>query len=227
MSNHDTWLSNIQEEVDFWRMWMTSEKYAHLKDARLKNNKIVSQGIINLLGLSEGSQIKLLDVGSGPISTLGSEHDNFDIQLHPVDPLAEEYNKLLDELNLSQCPRIVKGTGESLKELFTENHFDFVNSANALDHSYNPLLCIQNMVHVCKPSGWVNIVTVQNEGQRQNYQGLHQWNFELQDDCVRLWNLNSDLLLHEHLDNIEQLEAVSVDHGNGLPMIMIKIKKKI
>jgi SAM-dependent methyltransferase len=225
-SNKDIWKSNIGEEVEYWKIWMTREEFKDSLAARLRDD-ILPQTMIDLLNLPKGSMVKVLDVGSGPISTLGTHHPDFDVTLYPVDPLAEEYNHFLDELRLSQCPRIIPGAGEDLRNLFPENNFDIVFSANALDHAYDPLSCIKNMVYVCKPSGWILIVTIQNEGQRQHYHGLHQWNFELIDKHVRLWNQNNDLSIHEQLDDIDSFECFPVDHGNGLPVIMIQMKKKV
>jgi len=128
-------------------------------------------------------------VGSGPISKLGTRSFiKKGVELTCVDPLAEFYCELIEEF----CPdlkyRPQTGTGESLREMFEPDSFDIVYSLNALDHSYNPLQVIENMVSLIKSDGMVYFVVMENEASFLNYEGMHQWNFYVENRDLMLGN---------------------------------------
>ena len=62
-----------------------------------------------------------------------------------------------------------------MSNLFDENQFDIVYSRNSIDHTFNPIKCIQEMVRVS--NNHVILEHKLNEGIVECYQGLHQWNF--------------------------------------------------
>jgi hypothetical protein len=68
--------------------------------------------------------------------------------------------------------------------------------------------------------------SVENEGERQHYAGLHQWNFTLVNDRVKLWNRDKSVFIHEQLDQAKQFIAYSVNDDN-LPILVLKIQKFI
>ena len=217
------WSSSIREELDFWRRWFTEDQFKTDRDSRLN---LTGLGIPDhLLAEVKTKELFLLDVGSGPLSTIGRFHPLFNVELVLADPLGDAYNDLLAELGLANYSKIVNVCAEDLPSKFSDNSFDIVHSANALDHAYDPLLCMQNMLKLCKPGGWVYVISVENEGERQNYTGLHQWNFALVGDKVRLWNKTKSIMLHEKLEDVNQFHANTVDHGNDLPMFELFIGK--
>ena len=218
------WEKNLSEEVLFWKEWLNDKQLN--KEHMEAINK--SFPFCHLVDKLLNATIKVLDVGSGPVSIIGTQMPGNSIELTACDPLAEEYNSMLRAVGLDERANIQKVSGEDLSKVFKKNSFDIVFSANALDHSYAPLLCIQNMLEVCKPGGWVIIVAVENEGERENYHGLHQWNFSLSNlDQVSLCsrNQNSKIIINDELKGIQQFKAYSVDHGNNLPIIQIEIQK--
>lgn len=46
--------------------------------------------LLSELDLDAGSRLRILDIGSGPLSFVGDAHDTYDIDLTVVDPLATE-----------------------------------------------------------------------------------------------------------------------------------------
>ena len=44
------------------------------------------------------------------------------------------------------------------------------------------------MVEVVRPGGVVLLRHKRNEGESARYQGLHQWNFDVTDESLVLWN---------------------------------------
>jgi SAM-dependent methyltransferase len=219
------WENNLPEEIAFWKEWLNNDKSINKERIELINKSFPYSYLFNK---SSNSTLKVLDVGSGPVTTLGTLIPEGTIELTACDPLAEEYNSMLRAIGLAQRANIQKVAGEDLSKVFEKNSFDLVHSANALDHSYDPLLCIQNMLEVCKPGGWVVIIIIENEGERENYHGLHQWNFSLsKPDQVSLYskNKNDTIIVNDHLKGVEQFKAYPVDHGSNLPIIQIDIQK--
>ena len=84
------------------------------------------------------------------------------------------------------------------------------------------------MLTVCRPSGHVAFISVENEGERQGYEGLHQWNFSVEDGAqLRLWNRERNLMLREHLRDVGEFVVEHVDHGNGLPVFLASMRKTV
>jgi SAM-dependent methyltransferase len=116
-------------------------------------------------------------VGAGPLTVLGKQWKGRTLDLHAVDPLADEYDTLLDEFNITPIVRTELCDGERLTEKYNESTFDIVYACNCLDHSYSPLDCFKQMVKVVKPGGYVITDHLVNEGKHQGYKDIHQWNF--------------------------------------------------
>jgi SAM-dependent methyltransferase len=224
MARHlkNIWNQNLAEELEFWNRWLTEEEFKEYRISRLHNQNFDIPA--DLINVPKGETIHVLDVGSGPIGKIGTIHPEYTVNISLSDPLADEYNKLLVDLGMPDRACIIKASGEALLDVFAENSFDIVYSANALDHAYDPLLCIKNMVTVCKPGGWILIISLENEGERQYYEGLHQWNFTLVNDSVKLWNRDEGVFIHEQLDQVKQFIAYSVTDDN-LPVVVLKIQK--
>ena len=183
------WAENLHEELAFWRSWFEEERFREGREAR---RAALSRGfaptIESELALQPGEQLRVLDVGSGPLSTLPTSAPRNPVELVCLDALAREYNELLAEFSYDECPRIRWGVGEALVDLFGEDSFHYVNIANALDHCKDPAETFVQMYRVCRPGGKIVVVSVENEGEREGYAGLHQWNLEASDAGIRLWN---------------------------------------
>ena len=216
---------HLREELDFWRRWLTEESFRAAREPRLQPERPLAHWIRDLVDAPEGAVVRILDVGSGPLTTLGQIWPGRRIDLTLTDPLAEEYNAVLAECGLGGVPRLLKATGEEIDGVFPEAHFDFVHSANALDHAYDPLRCLQNMLRVSKPGAWIGVISVEDEGERQRYAGLHQWNFSVQGDRLRLWNRENDFFVDERLRGFDRLTVARVDHGTGLPIFQAALRK--
>jgi 2-polyprenyl-3-methyl-5-hydroxy-6-metoxy-1,4-benzoquinol methylase len=84
-------------------------------------------------------------------------------------------------------------------EHFGSRRFDIAYAVNSLDHSADPFTIISNMAAVVRPGGIVLLRHKRNEGESARYGGLHQWNFDVVDGSLLLWN-----------------NAVEVDVGSAL-----------
>ena len=135
-----------------------------------------------------GAEISILDVGAGPLTSLGYRYPGRTLTIVPVDPLADEYDRLLREAGLEPPIRTIGVAGEALVEWFGARRFDIAYATNSLDHSADPLAIIGNMVSLVRADGVVLLRHKRNEGESARYGGLHQWNFDAVDGGLRLWN---------------------------------------
>ena len=127
---------------------------------------------------------KVLDVGSGPLSMFGYAAFHNLIKLTAVDPLADQYQKLIDKYGyrlinyeLRQC------FGENLSKIFAKNSFDIVWIHNALDHCQDPRKVFCEMVRVLKPRGYFYYQGWSREGTAERWFGLHQHDIFLAPGC--------------------------------------------
>ena len=62
---------------------------------------------------------------------------------------------------------------EELHLCFPAGHFDVVHIRNALDHSFDPVLGIERMLHAVRPGGWVLLRHARNEGVAGKFRNGH------------------------------------------------------
>lgn len=131
---------------------------------------------------------QVLDVGAGPLTGIGKWCGDERLYITAVDPLAAEYDRLLEKHNIKPIVRTRVGYGEGLYEQFGPCMFDLVHAQNSVDHSHYPMRVILEMLSVTKPGGWVTLLHHRNEGEKQGYVGMHGWNFDVSGDDLVLWN---------------------------------------
>jgi SAM-dependent methyltransferase len=115
--------------------------------------------------------------GSGPLTKLGKKHSSKQLMITATDLLAYEYDRLLAELEIKPLVRTIYADAERLMEQFGQNAYDIVHGQNCIDHMADPLHAIEQMLAVSKPKGFVVLYHPENEGQREQYRQLHQWDF--------------------------------------------------
>ena len=123
--------------------------------------------------------IDILDVGSGPLTTIGKKYPGKQIHLTAVDPLADAYNQMLAEMSIDPPVKPLPIIGEELSSSYPSPSFDLIMAVNSLDHTEDPIQVIHEMIAVCRTGGIVGLVHHEKEGISQNYRDLHQWNFYL------------------------------------------------
>ncbi|MDL2307144.1 class I SAM-dependent methyltransferase [Desulfovibrio sp. OttesenSCG-928-C06] len=145
---------------------------------------------------------RILDVGCGPISTLGTTYEGKSIELIGIDPLTQYYQELLSQYDIHLTFEPIQGEGERLLDYFAPNSFDLVYSRNALDHSHDPYEAIKAMLTVCKPKSYVVFSVFKNEGLNSGYVGFHQWNFTPVDQSLLIWSMSKAHLLDECINGL-------------------------
>ncbi len=183
------WRTQLPKEVSFWKLWIESrgndsERFRHALDPA----QPLQSALAGLLDGTTGEDVRILDVGAGPISFVGKTYGGRPISLVPVDPLADEYKRLLDDAGVAPPFPTQLGSAEELSTQFPEGSFDLVHASNSIDHAFDPVLAIAEMVKMVRPGGYVWLSHFRNEGHQNGYYGLHQWNFDVEDGEFVVWN---------------------------------------
>lgn len=182
ISNKLRWNINTKSEIRFWDKCIRTngmiwpEEYQQ----RFDKNLLLQEEIVKLL--PDYIKISILDVGAGPFTYIGKVYNNFNINITAVDPLSDEYDKLLKKYSISPIVRTQKLEAEKLTTRFKENTFDLVFARNSIDHSYFPEISVLEMIKVVKRNCYVLLLHRPNEAKQENWQGLHQWNFSNEND---------------------------------------------
>jgi SAM-dependent methyltransferase len=185
----------LREETDYWRQWLSAGggKYAAEYAYRFDPTAEVGDPALReVLTDSPQHDISILDVGAGPASIVGCRFHGKVLTVVAVDPLANEYNRLLREIGVVAPTRTEFLDGERLVERFGPDHFDIAYSRNAVDHAVDPLLIVESMLAVVRQGGHIVLRHVRNEGVRQAYIQLHQWNFDERDGQFVVWRLGHE-----------------------------------
>jgi SAM-dependent methyltransferase len=177
---------DFQEELAFWdRELSLTGEFAEGIRLRLDPMQMHVNYPVEILTYLDGLRTKfdetlrVLDVGSGPLSMLahGARTGMYDLVCS--DPLADAYLGLHKKHGHQPPWPLTRCFGESLTETFPRNSFHLIWSNNALDHSQHPDLVIRNMGEVLKPGGIAVIQAWENEGSSARWGGLHQHDLSL------------------------------------------------
>jgi SAM-dependent methyltransferase len=168
--------------------------------------------------LLNGSQarprpLKILDIGSGPISVLRWGAIQGEISITGVDPLLNMYALVLarhglDTLPKIRCDREIVGFGEDLDELLPDDKFDMVYSQNALDHTQQPMRVIEQISRHLAPHGIAVIQVATREGTRRKWDQLHKTDIFLKDSVL--------MFAHQHTS---ERPLLSPESGLSLKLV--------
>lgn len=186
MNLKPVWESAKKDEVYFWELWLPGNYEWYARPTKLRDY------FKEFIG--DRKKVKILDVGSGPVSTIGYTWDNTDVELILTDALAREYSQLFKKLKIKPVLPVIY---QDMTHLTYKNDvFDIVHCRNALDHTVDPIAAVKEMVRVCKPGGWVYLSHFSRVGKKSRYKGFHQWNIDAygEGDCV-IWNNDQSFLL--------------------------------
>ena len=126
---------------------------------------------------------RVLNSGSGPFVPTSEDcilfGEHHEVRITSSDGLARHYMSLYDDLKINPRTMPVQCEVEELSRCFPVNYFDVVHMKNALDHSFDPLEGIKQMLHVLRPGGWIMLRHARNEGVDGGFRyGLHFWAFD-------------------------------------------------
>ena len=185
------WEDGCKSEVAFWRNWLKGEGPKRWRDdlaSRLDPDRPLVDCVERAakeLHQSGIPKIRILEVGSGPLSKLGCRSSVPVLATHS-DPLAFEYFAAMRAVGVGPMHGIAKVTAERLVERFGDSTFHIVYCHNALDHCQNPLLALCNMLAVTRPHGYVILDHYDRVTRGNGYDGLHQWDLIADGDTTLL-----------------------------------------
>ena len=168
----------LDDELSFWRAYIETRglQWPEEYEQRVDPRTALRADIASYL---DGNRV--LDAGAGPLTILGKTVAGRTLDLVPVDALANRYDELLEQLGVRPPVRTIQGLTEELASQFPRDSFDLAYARNTLDHSSDPIEAVRQMALVTRPGGIVFLEHADNEGARNGYGGLHQWNLLLAD----------------------------------------------
>lgn len=171
------WQAGIDRELDWWRTylagggldWPDEFQFRFDPDAPLQPH------VARVLPLArDAAGHRILDCAAGPATTLGKTLGGRRLAITAVDALADRYRQILDELGLVPPVPTRRCEVERLDTLVAADAFDLVYMRFALDHCYDPLAALRQMVRAARPGGVVMVEHYRDEAQTA-YEGLRQW----------------------------------------------------
>lgn len=180
------WIKGIRFEIDFWDKLMKSRGKIG-GDRDIFEFRISPHTPFLLEKELEREYTKFLDVGSGPFSNCGAVTIQKKISIKAIDPLAEIYKKLKHKYDVESPIIPETGMVELLSDQFEENMFDVVHMSNSLDHCFDPIEGIKQMLYVCNQGGKIILRHNENEAEHAHYSGFHQWNVCLDRGEFIIW----------------------------------------
>lgn len=219
------WSSNLGVELDFWRYWIANkpdEYCRRLSDPKRQLDPYIAQWI----NAPRWRRVRLLDVGAGPLTALAPRWGRRRLKVAAVDPLAREYNRVLKEHGVRPAIATRHGEAERLTTLFGRDRFDLAFASNCLDHSYDPVGAIREMVAVVRPGCYAVLEHATDEAVANNYEGLHQWNFNRDDDGrFVVWRPETRIAIQEALAEMATVECEVRDIEGGRQWVSVRIRK--
>lgn len=192
-----SWSEGIASERDFWSNWLATrgaqwpEAFARCVNPNAPFDGRLAAILETQAGANGGktpARLRVLDVGTGPLFALGHKLPNRELEIVCVDPLAHLYDQLLATNHIDPPVRTRFAVAEDLSSFFPPSYFDIVHCSNALDHSFEPMRGILEMLRCTKVAGSVVLMHARNEALTQDYGGFHQFNCDLVDDQFIIWN---------------------------------------
>jgi SAM-dependent methyltransferase len=214
----DQWAAGLDEELGFWYGWLRDKGDPWPDDfrRRMDSRSELQPGLREHVPARFGARVRIVDVGSGPLTAVGKRWRGRRVSITAVDPLADRYRELFERLSLRPPVLPVKGEAERLDELLPAGSFDLACAFNSLDHSHHPLLAIRQMLGLVKPGRTVVLDHVVNEGERMSYAGLHQWNFRADDGRFTIWRPGETIDAHTLLSPLAEVRTEPLSDGAWL-----------
>ncbi len=216
------WRRGLPGEVAFWDNVIRTdgadwpEDYHHRFTSGAQINEPL---IIERLPQLSSPRVSILDVGAGPASSLGSALAGRKLELVAVDPLADEYNRLLARHGVEPPVRVLPCRGEDILARFGAARFDVVYARNSIDHCADPARVVRNMLLLARPGGLVILRHWRNEGLKADYEELHQWNIDLADGDLLIWNARHRHTLAQLATGIEFDRELALEHDQVMAVL--------
>lgn len=219
-----TWLNGIINEIKFWDDYFETEG-SEWKDGYKKMIEYERQ--FTLEQYIDSDSTVFLDVGSGPLSSCGSRTEKTKMEFYAVDPLAAVYKVIKKKYRVRTKIQPEFAMVEKLSEKYSQNTFDIVHMQNALDHSFNPIMGLLQMIYVCKIGGKIILCHRDNEAEYEKYTGFHQWNLLVQDELFLIWRDRKRFDVYDLFKEYIDLKVIPAKNEVELHKVIITKRKNI
>ena len=221
--NREQWSSGIDSEINFWTRWIQTRDLSWPDDFKYRSDSIAELKGLARRYLEDFQRTpKVLDVGAGPMTALGKMLKGRFIDLIAVDALSNLYDQLpfpegLPPLRTQKCET------EKLHEKFAADTFDVAHAQNTLDHSYDPVTAIRQMIEVTKPGGFIITTHAANEALNENWHGFHQWNFHIDGRDFKISSQTQTFSVTEAITGAANIIELSPDNASWVTCVMKKV----
>ncbi len=215
------WRKGQQSETRYWHTYFAGRAGDDLQQ-RLDPERPLQEHVARWLDPAAESP-EILDVGAGPLTTLGKIWNGRRVTITAVDLLADDYDDVLAEFDIAPPVRTVSCPTEQLVHRFGEERFDLVYIENALDHHADVVEAIDQMLRVTRVGGHVVMRHARDEAETRGYEGLHQWNLAIEDGDYALWNREARTSVRREFG--DSTELVELDRSDD-PWEVVVIEKR-
>lgn len=216
------WLRGIPYEVAFWRSYYGSRRRRrdlfgwslYGKDCVLDN--FDAAGYVGSLPHPAPVVVDLGCALSYAMGNLFPGRD--DVRVEYVDPLAPFYNRILERYGIDR-PAIRFGMIENLSACYLPGSVDLIHVRNALDHCADPMRGIIEALSCLRAGGVLYLNHFRDEAEREGYRGFHQWNIDLRDGRLLLWNRDAEVDVASVLGGCASVEPSVTPEGRIVAVI--------
>lgn len=199
----------LASEAFFWWRWAGTKglRWPQEYEKRLDPERPLLPAIASYASRVTTDPIRILDVGAGIATSIGYQLAGRSISITAVDVLAKTYAKIWARRGLSPPVPTAYADAEQLDQVFEPSSFDLVHACNSIDHAASPRTAIEQMLLVAKPGGYVLLDHALDEAVKEEYAGLHQWNFTEKDGELIVWNTRETLNMTALLAGLAQVKT--------------------
>lgn len=222
------WQLGKAHELVFWREALREGNDSWppgVLEFRLDPDSQLQPELVELLANCTGRNPRVLDVGCGPLISLGKKLGDRSIDIVAIDPLADDYAAVFEGSPYKPIVPPRKICGEDIPSHFEENSFDLCHARNSLDHAYDPVSIIRHMVWCVKPGCSVFLDHLVNEAENNRYKGFHQWNFYLHEGDFMVANPHTTVNVTRELNDIAEVDSKLRDDYWGEFIVSVLTKR--
>lgn len=224
--NFQRWLDGVASELTYWNNDMLNKGGIFCSGFSMATSRDRRFNLEEDLPIeSYGKDYKVIEVGSGPYGSCGLVTDKVNLNLVAVDPLASAYKTLKEKYGIDNGLKLETGFVELLNHKYAENSFDMVYMRNALDHCFDPIFGLYQLLYICRIGGKVVLMHDENEAEHANYDGFHQWNLSCRDGMFTIWRPGIEYDVAAILGDMVEVSVTPLGMNYDQPMNKVVIIK--